>query len=179
MRQRVLPVNARDFHLATIDTAAHYRWEIAPVIGRGISQNRAHQPRFVEPQGFSVEWLRVRAGDRSAPFFTKEKMVLINLSNSLQVTLNVGADAVTLTLGREDILSIPANVWRAFAATTTDAEAIMVLPGDHKKTPYFDNTILTEALAVDVAVDAGGMLAKASLLPPAMSASQSIPECVN
>ena len=182
MRQRVLPVNARDFHLATIDTAAHYRWEIAPVIGRGISQNRAHQPRFVEPQGFSVEWLRVRAGDRSAPFFTKEKMVLINLSNSLQVKLNVGAEAVTLTLGREDILSIPANVWRAFAATTSDAEAIIVLPGDQRKTPYFDNAILAEALAADVTIDAGGMLAKASLLPPAMLANVSVvsvPETVN
>ena len=179
MRQRVLPITERDFQLATLDTAAHYRWELAPVIGRGISQHRAHQPRFIEPQGFSVEWLRVRAGDQSAPFVTKEKMVLINLSNSLQVTLNVGAEAVTLALGPQDILSIPANVWRAFAATTTDAEAIMVLPGDHKKTPHFDKVILTEALAVDVTIDAGGMLAKASLLPPAMSANQSIPECVN
>ena len=179
MRQRVLPMTERDCQLATLDTAARYRWEIAPVIGRGISQHRAHQPRFVEPQGFSVEWMRVRAGEQSAPFVTQEKMVLINLSDSLQVTLNVGAEAVTLTLGREDILSIPANVWRAFAATTTDAEAIMVLPGDHKKTPNFDKVILTEALAVDVTIDAGGMLAKASLLPPAMSANQSIPECVN
>ena len=95
------------------------------------------------------------------------------------MTLNVGAEAVTLALGPQDILSIPANVWRAFAATTTAAEAIMVLPGDHKKTPYFDNAILTEALAADVAIDAGGMLATASLLPPAMSANHSLPECVN
>ena len=170
MRARVVTLSERDFRFATLDTFAGYRWELAPVVGSGLTQHREHHAKVQEPQGFSVEWMRVNAGEQSAPFTTQETMVIINLSEALNVTLNVGPQAVTKTLGPQDILSIPANVWRSFSADKSVAEAIMVLPGDQRKAPHFAASVSARARAQDVCIDAGGRIAKASLLPPAMLA---------
>jgi hypothetical protein len=43
-----------------------------------------------------------------------------------------------------------------------------VIAGDHVKHPKFADAVATKALANDVALDAGGKLARASVLPPAM-----------
>lgn len=171
MRARVMKKSARDFQYATIDTAAGYRWQLAPALGCGLTQSRSHRSLLPEPQGFSVDWIRVEAGAQSAAFTTAEKMVVINLSGQLIVTLNLGEDRVSRTLQPTDVLSIPANVWRSFHVNSVDAEAVIVLPGDHRKTPKFAANVIAAAQAADVCLDAGGMLAKASLLPPAMLSS--------
>ena len=170
MQARVIKNNTLDFRAATLDTAAGFQWQIAPAVGNGLSQHRDHTPAVLEPQSFSVEWLRVQPGQGSAPFSIAEKMVVINLSPLLEVELNTGADTVRCTLGFEDMISIPAHALRAFRCPSgaTLAEAVMVIAGDHVKHPKFSDNVIAEALANDVSVDAGGKLARASILPPAM-----------
>jgi hypothetical protein len=170
MQARVIKKSALDFRLATLDTAAGFQWQIAPAVGNGLSQHRDHSPTVLDPQSFSVEWIRVQAGQTSAPFSTAEKMVVINLSSRLDVALNTGAETVVCSLGFEDMISIPAHALRRFScpAGSVLSEAVMVIAGDHVKHPKFADAVATKALANDVALDAGGKLARASVLPPAM-----------
>ncbi len=170
MRAQIIKKDTLDFQSATLDTAAGFRWKIAPAVGNGLSQYRNHCARVLAPQTFSVEWIQIESGQGSAPFSTTEKMVLINMSSALEVVLNTGADVIVCTLGFEDMISIPANVLRSFRCPPGAAisEAVMVIAGDHIKRPVFAPATVAAALANDVTVDAGGKLARASVLPPLM-----------
>ncbi len=170
MRARVIKKSTLDFREATLDTAAGHQWKIAPAVGNGLSQHRDHTPNVLEPQSFSVEWIQIEPGQSSAAFSTVEKMVLINLSHSLEVALNAGAETVVCTLGFEDMISIPANALRSFRCPHGEAksEAVMVIAGDHVKRPVLSDAVIAQALANDITVDAGGKLARASVLPPLM-----------
>ena len=173
MREQVIKKDALDFRAATLDTAAGHQWRIAPAVGNGLSQHREHSPPVAAPQSFSLEWLQIDAGQGSAPFTMAEKMVLINLSHAIEVVLNTGSDSIVQTLGFEDMISIPAHATRSFRcpAGTALSEAVIVIAGDHVKRPLFDATVVAKALDNDVTLDAGGKLARASILPPMMLAA--------
>ena len=47
----------------------------------------------------------------------------------------------------------------------------MVIAGDHVKHPTFSDTVIGQARANDATLDAGGKLARASVLPPLMFAA--------
>lgn len=170
MREQIIKKSALDFRAATLDTAAGYQWKIAPAVGNGLSQHREHRAQVQTPQSFSVEWVQIEPGQGSAPFFTAEKMVLINLSPALEVALNIGTDTIVKTLGFEDMISIPARALRSFRCPLggCTGEAVMVIAGDHVKHPIFSTELIAAARVNDVAVDAGGKLARASVLPPMM-----------
>ena len=161
----------RDFRVATLDAVLPgHAWQLAPVIGWGLSQHRSHQPAVTDPQGFSVEWLRVPAGQCSAPFVLDETAVLVHARGPLQVAVNTGEQRLTTDLGAWDTLSLPGGCWRQFInAGTEDAEALLVVRGDSRKTPIFASDVHTAAAALDTMLDAGGRLARRSLLPPAMT----------
>ena len=172
MMARCVKPAQRDFRAATLDAVLPgHAWQLAPVIGWGLSQHRSHRPVVTDPQGFSVEWLRVPAGQRSAPFFIDETAALVHASGPLQVALNTGDQRVLANLGAWDTLSLPAGCWRQFINTgTQDAEALLVVAGDSRKTVHFNSDVPTAAAALDTTLDAGGRLARRSLLPPAMTA---------
>ncbi len=171
LMQRCVRPAQRDFRLATIDTALPgHAWQLAPVIGWGISQHRDHRPAVTDPQGFSVEWLKVPAGQRSAPFQLAEAAVLVHADGPLAVAFNLGADALHADLGPWDTLSMPPGSWRQFINHgSEDAHALLVVAGDARKTPQFDTAVHATAAEVDMTLDAGGRLARLSLLPPAMT----------
>ena len=171
LMQRCVRPGQRDFRAATLDTAMPgHAWQVAPVIGWGISQHREHHPAVVEPQGFSVEWLKVPAGQRSAAFQLAETAVLVHADGPLAVDFNQGADTLRAELGPWDTLSMPPGCWRQFVNHgSEDAHALLVVTGDARKTPQFDAAVHTAAMLADVTLDAGGRLARSSLLPPAMT----------
>ena len=171
MTARCVKPAQRDFRSATLDAVLPgHGWQLAPVIGWGLSQHRNHRPAVADPQGFSVEWLRVPAGQRSAPFCIAETAVLVHASGPLQVVFNQGDQQVLASLGAWDTLSLPAGCWRQFINTgTQDAEALLVVAGDNRKTVHFNSDVPTAAAALDTTLDAGGRLARRSLLPPAMT----------
>ncbi|KQW44850.1 MULTISPECIES: hypothetical protein [unclassified Roseateles] len=171
LMQRCVRPADRDFRPATLDTALPgHGWQIAPVIGWGISQHREHRPAVTDLQGFSVEWIKVPAGQRTASFELDQTAVLIHADGSLAVSFNDGSDAVHTELGPWDTLSMPAGSRRQFINSgTQDAHALLVVTGDAPKRPMFDAAVHTAAALADLALDAGGRLARKSLLPPAMS----------
>jgi hypothetical protein len=169
MRARIVGKNERDFQPATLDYAAGKQWEIAPVIGYGISQYRAHTSAVNEALGFSVEWMRVPAGGGSAAFTLAEKMVVICQRGALDIEINTAPQVVVMKLGEWDIVSIPALVVRAFFnRSAAPCEAVIVIAGDSRKRAVFDAATVAAALQSDCALDASGLMARASVLPPPM-----------
>jgi uncharacterized RmlC-like cupin family protein len=175
---RALRHGERDFCRATLD--AHlpgHGWEIAPCIGFGLSHALGHLPRVSEPQGFSVEWIRVPPGGRSAPFVLDRTAVLVHARGPLAVVFNGddSADApVRAELGAWDTLSMPAGCTRQWVNTGDEpAEALLVVRGDAPKPLRYPEPqragIEAAAAALDLTLDAGGHLARRSLLPPAMT----------
>jgi hypothetical protein len=169
---RCVRPSQRDFRAATLDTALPgHAWQVAPVIGWGISRHREHRPAVTDPQGFSVEWLRVPAGQRSAAFELDQPAVLIHSDGPLGVAFNEGSAAVHAPLGPWDTLSMPAGCRRQFINHgTQDAHALLVVAGDAPKLPRFEAAVHAAAADADLTLDAGGRLARRSLLPPGMSA---------
>ena len=161
----------RDFRAATLDTAlAGHAWQVAPVIGWGISQHRDHRPAVTDPQGFSVEWVKLPAGQRSAAFKLDESAVLVHADGPLTVAFNGGAGEVQTALGAWDTLSMPPGCQRQFINHgSVDAHALLVIHGDARKTPHFSPAVHATAALADLTLDAGGCLARRSLLPPAMT----------
>lgn len=166
MRRRVVTEGDRDFRPAFIDaTLPGCGAEIAPVIGFGLSQNRDHAAPITNPHGFSLEWLRLEAGARVSRFSLAEKMVLIVRSGQLRLTFNDDAD-VTVDLAERDTYSIPADVVRSIEALgDAPAEVLLVVSGDHRKRPVFADEVIAAARAAGQALDAGGYVANAALLP--------------
>ncbi|MCJ7873546.1 hypothetical protein [Phaeobacter sp. J2-8] len=166
MRRRVVTEGDRDFRPAFVDAQLPgCGAEIAPVIGFGLTQNRDHAAPVTNPHGFSVEWLRLAAGAQVSPFTLSEKMVLIVRSGQIRLTLNEEAD-VTVDLAARDTYSIPADAVRTIKAIgDTPAEVLVVVSGDHRKHPVFADDIIAAARAGGLALDAGGYVANAALLP--------------
>jgi mannose-6-phosphate isomerase-like protein (cupin superfamily) len=160
----------RDFRCATLDTVLPgHAWQLAPVIGWGLSQHRDHRPAVTDPQGFSVEWLRVPPGQRSAAITLQQPAVLVHAAGPLSVAFNATVDRLDAALGPWDSLSLPAGSRFSFINTgAADALALLVVQGDGPKRPQFDATVHSLAAALDRTLDAGGHLARKSLLPPAM-----------
>ncbi|HEY8593824.1 MAG TPA: hypothetical protein VIL84_01155 [Devosiaceae bacterium] len=166
MRRRVVTEDDRDFRPAFIDaTLPGCGAEIAPVIGFGITQNREHVTPITNPHGFSIEWLRMKPGQKVSPFTLADKMVLIVRKGAIRLRLNDGGDVV-IDLAAWETYSIPADVVRSVEALGEgDAEALVVVSGDHRKRPVFGDDILAQAMAAGFSLDAGGYVAKAELLP--------------
>ena len=170
MARAVKPAQ-RDFRIATLDAVLPgHGWMLAPVIGFGLSQHRDHRPAVSDPQGFSVECLQVPPGQRSAAFTLGEAAVLVHAQGPLSVAFNDGDDLLSTALGAWDTLSIPAGTLRQFINTGAEpAHALLIVNGDAPKRPQFDGSVHVQAAALDRALDAGGHLARKSLLPPLMS----------
>ncbi len=169
MRARVVTRSARDFKPATLDCAAGNDWEIAPAIGYGISQYRGHVPTISEALGFSVEWMHVPVGGGSASFTLSEKMVVICQAGQLDIEVNSAPQVLITTLNEWDIFSIPAHTVRAFANRgNVPCEAVIVIAGDSRKQAIFDAPTIAAAFQNDCTLDASGLMARASILPPSM-----------
>lgn len=166
MMSRIVPADARDFQPAFIDQSLpHGGAQIAPVIGFGMTQNRNHTAPITNPHGFSAEWLRIEPGQSVGPFILDEKMVLMMHEGQLQLDYGDGGGA-SVALNAWDTYSVPGSVFRTLTATgDTAVEVLVVLSGDHRKRPVFAPEVLEKAQDAGLGLDAGGFVAKASLLP--------------
>ena len=141
--------------------------EVAPVIGYGISEDRAHAPAIGNPHGFSMEWLRIPRGNRVGRHSLGEKQVLIVFSGALDVTLN-GPDAeVPVHLATGECFSAPAGAWRGLAASgDTPVEAALITAGDGRKRITWAPEVVEAALQAGTVLDHDGHVAPLDLLPP-------------
>ena len=107
----------------------------------------------------------MQAGQTISPFVLDEKMVLIIRHGTVRLYLNEGGD-VYVDLNAWETYSIPACAVRSFQCLGDDvSEVLVVVAGDHRKWPRFQPGVLDAAKKAGKALDAGGFVAKASLLP--------------
>jgi hypothetical protein len=101
-----------------------------------------------------------------------EASVLIVKSGQWQVTLNEGADAQSVTLGPQDMLSVPAESWRRFelleagenAATAGTGELLVVNSGDGRVRLEWAPEVVEAAFDAGWMLDANGYLAPVAVM---------------
>ncbi len=166
MQQRLLTESAREFRAGFIDASLpDCGAELAPVIGAGLTQNREHHAPITNPHGFSLEWLRMQPKQQLSAFLLDEKMVLIMRKGAMRVFFNT-EQTVYVDVNAWDTYSIPEGVVRSIQNLGGEvAEALIVVSGDHRKYPEFSKDTHAAAAANDRALDAGGFVAPACLLP--------------
>lgn len=166
MMSRIVLKAERDFRPGFIDRDLRGGGaQLAPVIGYGITQNRDHIAPISNPHGFSAEWLLLEPGQSVGPFSIDEKMVLIAHEGSLRLDYVDGGGA-SVDINAWDTYSVPGGLMRTLTATGNGrVEVLLVVSGDHRKRPVFAPDLMEAGLAAGLGLDAGGFVAKASLLP--------------
>jgi mannose-6-phosphate isomerase-like protein (cupin superfamily) len=138
--------------------------QLASVIGYGVTEDRMQAPRLAEPHGFSVAWLRAERGQGVNRHRIQDSQVLLVRSGRWRVTLN-DANPVSVELGPFDNLSVPPGAWRTFESVGDEpGRAILLTGGEGRTRIEWSAEVVEAALRDDVAVDANGYLAPASLI---------------
>lgn len=141
--------------------------ELALVIGYGLTEHREQAPRLADPHGFSIAWLRADAGRGVLVHRVQESQVLLVKSGRWRVTLN-RENPVSVTLGPFDVLSIPEGAWRRIEAVeapdTGKARVLVMTGGDGRTRLEWDPSVVADARARNIAIDANGYRAPAHLI---------------
>jgi quercetin dioxygenase-like cupin family protein len=168
MARRVVTKSERDWSSAALLDSGlpGHRSAMAPVIGYGMSQDRDHEAKILNPHGFSIEWLRLPPGQSVSRHRLREKQVMMVYSGAAAITLNAPGDEVELQASARDMISVPAGAWRSIAnASDRDCEIVLVTTGDGRKTPEWAPDVVAAARAMGRGVDRSGLLVRAELLP--------------
>ena len=141
--------------------------ELAPVIGHGITEDRAHAAPIGNPHGFSVEWLRIPAGNSTGRHSLDEKQVIIVFSGALDITLNGRGAEVPVHVATGECFSAPGGAWRSLAAAGNEpVEVALITAGDARKRITWAPEVVQAALQAGVVLDHDGHVAPLALLPP-------------
>ena len=169
MARRVVRAADRDWSAAALLSAGlpGHASAVAPVIGHGITEDRAHAAPIGNPHGFSVEWLRLEPGNGTGRHLLDEKQVIIVFTGALDVALNGPEDAVSVHVATGECFSAPAGVWRNLVASgTARVEMALVTAGDARKRITWAPEVAAAALAAGTVLDHDGHVAPLALLPP-------------
>ena len=165
MRRRVLARDERVWSSrALLDSVLPgHGSAIAPVIGHGMSEELDQAPKITNPHGFSMEWLRIPAGEQVGPFSLAEKQILLVFAGAIAVTLD---DGEPVRAEAREVFSIPADSLRSIASVgDLPAEMAVVTAGDHKKRPVWPEEIIRAAAQAGYGLDHAGYVAPLRLLP--------------
>ncbi len=135
--------------------------QMAPAIGLGMTQDRAHEPPIANPHGASVEWLRIPPGGQVSRHRLGVKQVLVCRQGEVQLVLegSDGEAVLPLTGGAEgwDTAAVPASHWRSLHNRgTTEALLLVVSSGDDRKRIEWDPKVVEAAAQAGWAIDANG-----------------------
>ena len=136
--------------------------ELAPVIGLGMSEDRAHLAPVMNAHGFSIEWLRLPPGGRLSRHRLASKQVLICYQGSVRLDIGDGGESFPLngTDTTWDSYAAPADTWRSLHNTGPgEAEVLLMTPGDARKPITWAPDVAAAAAAAGLAIDANGYVA--------------------
>ncbi len=169
MRRRVVASAAREWsNRALLDSCLPgHASELACVVGHGMSADHAQTAPISNPHGFSIEWLRIPAGNQVGRHQLAEKQVAIAFQGGFTVTLNAPEAETHVEVATGECFSVPAGTWRSFAATGDGpVEIALITSGDGRKRPVWAPEIARAAMDAGFAIDHDGMIAPLGLLPP-------------
>ena len=139
---------------------------LAPAIGWGMTQDREQIPKIYNPHGFSLEWLKIPAGQSLKLHRISQKQVLKIYRGSIHITLNTYEEGSLSThLNQKDIISIPESVWRTFKNDTNEDTYIVVInSGDAPNKIEWSEEAIKEAKDNHYGIDRSGYIAPYSLI---------------
>ncbi len=145
--------------------------ELAPVIGHGMTEDRAHAAPIGNAHGFSIEWLRIAPGQRVGRHMLAEKQVLIVFDGAVDIALNEASD-VRVHVAAGECFSTPGGAWRSLAASGAEPmEVALITAGDQRKRITWAPEVVAAAMQAGLGIDHNGYLAPLDLLPPPTRAS--------
>ncbi len=168
MAARVLKADAREWSGTALLGAlqANAGCELAPVLGFGMTEQRAHTAPIPGAHGFSIDWLRLAPGGRTGRFLLRDKQVLSVMQGTVEIVVNQGDDATTVSLGPQDVYATPAGVWRELRSVGDGpAEIAVMTSGDHRKRIVWSRGVVQQAEAAGFVLDPDGRIASRRLLP--------------
>ena len=138
--------------------------QLASVIGLGMVQDRNLAAPVSNAHGLSIEWLRIPAGGGVSRHLLSDKQVLISKRGHVEVVIATTDGPVSRTaVGADtawDSYSLPPDCWRSFKNIgESDALALLITAGDHRKSITWDAPVVQAAAAHDWAIDASGFVA--------------------
>lgn len=142
---------------------------IAPVIGFGLTEDRAHRSPITVPHGFSLEWLRLEPGSSVGRHRHDDSQVLLLTEGQWQVELLVDDHAASAEPETGSVVSVPPGCWRDLRNIgDTPALAVVVCGGDSPTTIEWAPEIVTAAADAGWSRDASGYVAPVELIgrPP-------------
>ena len=138
--------------------------QLAAVIGLGMAQDRNLAAPVTNAHGLSIEWLRIPTGGSVSRHLLSDKQVLIAKRGRIQVSVDTTSGPVQQSMvGTDtawDSYSLPPDCWRSFKnVDASDALALLITAGDHRKNITWDESVTRAAAAHDWAIDASGFVA--------------------
>lgn len=170
MRARITTADERKWcdHAFLQSAIEGHAAALAPVIGFGMTEDRNAAPKVTNPHGFSVEWLRIEAGNSVGPYRIEPKQVLIVKSGSLEIEMGDGS---RVTANPWDVFSAPEGSWRTLRAVGDEpVEATVTTAGDGRATIEWTQQTIDDAMSAGFGIDPNGYIAPAQLLPLAEAA---------
>ena len=129
--------------------------ELAQAAGFGMSAARHHLPIVSAPQGFSLEWLRLKPGEASGAWRVDKPQVFIVFDGAPHILLNSGGAEISMPLKMRSIYSAPAGAWRCLTNSCgDDAMILLVSGGDQRQYPQWDEASLERAAKRGLMLDA-------------------------
>jgi len=139
--------------------------ELAPVLGFGMSEYRGHRAPVMTAQGFSVEWLRVPAGQSTGVHRIAESQVLLLVEGDWKIGFNTDEDLIESKPASGSVVSMPENAWRDFANIGSgDALAAVVCGTDSPNTIEWSPQVVAQARQAGWVRDAAAKIAPSVLL---------------
>jgi quercetin dioxygenase-like cupin family protein len=135
------------------------RAELALVIGFGMTEDRAQQPKLADPHNFNAAFLRAEAGEGVLTHRQQECQAVFVTSGRWRATLNAGPDALDVELAEDDILSVPPGAWRRFTAVEAGSRLAVVNGGDGRVRLDWHPEVAAGAVAAGQVLDAAGYVA--------------------
>lgn len=135
--------------------------QLAGVIGLGMAEDRDLAAPVTNAHGLSIEWLRIPAGGRVSRHRLQEKQVLIVHRGQIDIEVQSSKGPIGFALhGTEsawDSFALPDLAWRTLRNPgTTEALALLITAGDHRKRIEWDAAVPLAAAAQGWALDANG-----------------------
>jgi len=136
------------------------RAEFAQVVGYGMSEDREQGPPVHYPHNFNLGWLRAENGEGMLTHRHENTQALIVYKGTWRVTLNHLGEELSVEIGPDDTLSIPAGAWRKFQVISEQVgEMVVINGGDARIHLQWADEVKHMAREKDWAKDAAGYVA--------------------
>ena len=129
-----------------------------------MTMDRDHVPPIINPHTFSIEWLKVPAGNRVGAHRHGDAQVLMAVEGEWIIAFNRGEAAVRRRISPHTLVSVPPGAWRSLEAAGGEGLMLVVNGGDSRNLLEWDPEITEAARREGWAVDAGGYAAPERVL---------------